>query len=504
MISVTVNIYTSCMNLARSVRVKARIIITALVLFACFPALSGDDAGLEIRPRQNRPTPPDFAALARKLSGADFSEARKAALELAGSHDAKALPPLMNLAMEGDAQRRMLAYRCIGRLNVPGAEDTLFKLALGDIYVSLRLAAAEELARLESADKAAARFIEVLTNEKSPLKDFRCRAMQALAHIGGKGAIECLTQWLNAAQPEMSVAAAEGLGLQRDKSVATALIAALGSPDSDLKAAAAEALERLTGEKFRFDVVKWTQWQKENGAAGAGKMPALPGLSPSDKVLEESYEPPAKYPEADALDIVIVFDTTGSMLHIWPQLSTALDAVLNNLVKQSPSLRMGTVKYRAADPQRTRTYMIKAKPLTRKFDEIRDDVLDATFGGGSGGLQLGLDYAVRAMPWRVKSRKIIILVGDTSPTEESTRSCMRTIAEAWQMDGILVDTLYVRTTHGSEHFDTYRQLALSGKGRFYEYNKAERHLVDMSAEKIDVKFAETPEEIAKKLCSPRK
>jgi hypothetical protein len=104
----------------------------------------------------------------------------------------------------------------------------------------------------------------------------------------------------------------------------------------------------------------------------------------------------------------------------------------------------------------------------------------------------------------VKSRKIIILIGDTSPTEESTRSCMRTIVEAWAMDGILVDTLYVKTLHGAEHFDTYKALAQCGKGRFYEFNKAERHLVDMLAEKIDVKTAETPEETAKKLCSPRK
>jgi hypothetical protein len=478
------------------------------ILGAAFLMLSAfsaeEDGGLIIRPRQERPAPlADMQALAKKLNSADFHEARKAALDLAESHNAKALPILINLAVEGDAQRRMLALRCIGRMNLPGAEDTLFKLALGDIYVSLRLAAAEEIARLENCDKAAARFIEVLTNEKSPLKDFRYRALQGLAHVGGKGAIECLTQFLNAPQIDFAIAAAEGLGLQRDMSVSAPLIAPLGSPDPDLKAAAAEALERLTGEKFRFDVVKWTQWQKEQ-AAPKTKVAAAAALPGSDKVLEESYEPPAKYPEADAVDIMIVFDTTGSMLHIWPQVSSALDAVLNNLIKQCPSLRMGTIKYRAADPQHTQTYMIKAKPLTRKFDEIRDDVLDATFGGGSGGLQLGLDYAVRAMPWRVKSRKIIILVGDTSPSEDSTRACMRTIVEAWQMDGILVDTLYVRTLHGSEHFDTYRQLALCGKGRFYEYNKAERHLVEMSAEKIDVKVAETPEETAKKLCSPRK
>ena len=507
--SVIVNIYTTCKILAWSEwgnRVKQRLVILSLAFLLLGRAFSVEEDGLVIRPRQERPVaPPDLQVLAKKLNGADFHEVRKVALDLADSHDAKALPLLLNFSIEGDAQRRMLGVRCIGKLNLPGAEDTLFKLALGDLYVSLRLAAAEELARLESCDKTAARFIDVLNDEKSPLKGFRYRALQALAHIGGKGAVDCLTQFLNHPQSDIAVAAAEGLGMQHDLSVATPLIAVLGSPDPELKAAAAEALERLTGEAFRFDVVKWAQWQKDQAAAKEkpGKTRVAPARLP-ENVLEEGYEPPAKNPDADAVDIMIVFDTTGSMLHIWPQVSTALDAVLQNLVKTTPSLRMGTIKYRAADPEHTQTYMIKAKPLTRKFDEIRDDVLDATFGGGSGGLQLGLDYAVRVMPWRVKSRKIIILVGDTSPTDESTRSCMRTIAEAWQMDGILVDTLYVHTMHGAEHFDTYRLLAAYGKGRFYEFNKAERHLVEMSAEKIDVKVAETPEETAKKLCTPRK
>lgn len=481
-----------------------QLVILSFAFLLLGRAFSAEEDGLVIRPRLEEPViAPDLKALAKKLSGADFRDVRKAALELAGSNNAKALPLLINFAIEGDAQRRMLAVRCIGKLNLPGAEETLFRLALGDLYVSLRLAAAEELARLETCDKAASRFIEVLNDEKSPLKGYRYRALQALAHIGGKGAVESLTQCLGHPQSEIAVAAAEGLGMQHDPGVVTPLIAALGSPDADVKAAAAEALERLTGETFRFDVVKWAQWQKDQAAAKEKKRPFAPNRLPTN-VLEEGYEPPAKNPEADAVDIMIVFDTTGSMLHIWPQVSMALDAVLNNLVKTNPSLRMGTIKYRAADPEHTQTYMIKAKPLTRKLDEIRDDVLDATFGGGSGGLQLGLDYAVRVMPWRVKSRKIILLVGDTSPTEESTRNCMRTIAEAWQMDGILVDTLYVHTMHGAEHFDTYKALAAYGKGRFYEYNKAERHLVEMSAEKIDVKVAETPEETAKKLCTPRK
>jgi hypothetical protein len=67
----------------------------------------------------------------------------------------------------------------------------------------------------------------------------------------------------------------------------------------------------------------------------------------------------------------------------------------------------------------------------------------------------------------------------------------------------LKTTLYAKTTAGEENRQTYRRIAFSGIGRFYEYNKAEQHLVDMSAEKVDVKANELPAETARKWFVPR-
>jgi hypothetical protein len=473
--------------------VKALFILPFIALLM-FPASAGDD-GFVIAPRKDiKFTSTELSALVKKLKSQNLEEVRAAAIELSASQDAKA-HALLSALYDGDAPRRLIAIRALSRLSLPNQAEGFFKVALADPYQAIRLGAAEQVRQLETAEKAAARFAKAANDEKMPLI-YRYRALQAVSRVGGKDATAVLVAALQSPEPDLVIAAAEGLGMMGDLAQTATLIGALNSTDPEVKAAVADALERLTGQKFRFDLVAWTQWEKEQG--GAAKK--IAAASPSE--AGEGGESPPPEVKPGVTDLVIVFDTTGSMLHIWPQVSGAIDAVLAELVKQAPSLRLGSVKYRAADPRMSLTYTIKPKALTRKHEEVRNDVQDATFGGGSGGLQLGLSYAINSMAWRMESRKIILLVGDTSP--DIPQSSLQTIAEAAQMDGILVQTLYVRTTHGSEHFDTYKALALAGAGRFYEYNKAERHLVEMSVEKVDVKAAETPSETAKKWQTPRK
>jgi len=442
----------------------------------------------------------DISAYRARLRKPEFDKVKLAAEELARTHEAAALPLFWSLYMEGDAQRRLLAIRCLAEAGQKGEEDKLFRVAIGDLFQAIRLAAVDALARLETRDAASARFIKALGGEKVLRELGRFRALQAIARLNGEGAAAALKACLQGKDSELAVGAAEGLSLLGDVTQADPLLEALNSADAELKPAACEALERLTGKDFRFDLVKWSEWQKEQKLARA-KNP----ISPSEQKRPAEYEvpqPPAW--NERPVDLVIVFDTTRSLLKIWPQMSAAMDAVLAEFIKRTPSLRIGTVKYRAANPEMTIKYMIEPKPLTRKLQSMRDDLLDASFGGGSGGLHLGLLHALNAMTWRAEARKIILIVGDTTPEGNGLRTCTQLIADAWQMDSVLVHTLYVRSAHGEEHIDSYRFMASAGMGRFYEYNKAEKHLVEMSAEKVNVRDTELPAQTAEKWMAPRK
>jgi len=438
---------------------------------------------------------PGFMALRAKLKHADFTQVQAAAQELAASRNARALRPLWELFNEGDAQRRLLAVRCVGRLGVPGEESNLLSVALREPFQAIRLSAADELARLETADKAAARLAKA-AEDKDTAPLCRMRALQALSQVKGKVAAECLKAWLTSTQQEMAVAAAEGLGRLGDPAHADALVAALHTEDPEVKPAIAEALAMLTGQNHRYDLVAWSQWLKERQAA------ANPA---ADNAASAPFQEVGTRRDNDTTwDVVIVFDTTGSMLNIWPQLNAALDAVLVELIKQAPGLRMGTVRYRAAIPELSLKYLVKARSLSRGHAETIEDMKDAAFGGESGGLHLGLGYAIRNMPWRVTARKMIVLVGDTSPPASGIRACAQAIREMWQADGIQANVVYVRSSHGSEHAATYRDLAKVGPGHYYEFDKAERRLMARGDEKADAKEFEAPGAIAAKWLTIRR
>ena len=484
---------------------------TGLGLAACclFASASAQDA----KPNDGIP---------EKLKSSNLDDVAAAVWELAASRDTDAPKLLGWLYSNGDAARRLLAIRALGKLGQPGLELPLFRVAVGDLFQAIRGAAADSLAQIESKDKATQRFIDATHDEKhlQPLE--RYRALTAVARLGGASAAACLREWIRSSDTDMATAAADGLAQLGDLSQAEFLIGMAGDKDKEVAPAVREALERLTGKKFGYDLVQWAAWLKEQRdeqtaphkddespnveigpSARASSVRDAPADSSTGMVADLIYQPYAEPVLAVPIDLVIVYDTTGSMAHVWLELiRKAFGGALNDLMKNTPSLRVGTIKYRASDPRKTLTYMISPKPLTRDFDAILKDMKNSGFGGGSGGLDLGIKYAMSAMPWRARARKIILVVGDCSP-DTDLNVCLRMIAEGWEMDGIIVDSLYIKTMHGPEHRATFRELANAGVGHAYEYSSLWQHIVDMTAEKPDALKAEEPAETAKKLCTPR-
>lgn len=474
-----------------------RLGLVFLLLFFCNFARSEEDLVIGARPQRPPLTADDLNRFKVRLSDRDPEKITKAAEDLARSGDPAALQLLTTLYDNSDAQRRLIAVRAMEQLNVAGQDEVLLKISVGDPFIAIRMAAASALGRSPRAEKNIEQLARVVdgtpANPTTPPL-FLHRAVQALARIGGAGPSGRLAGWLTHASPDVSSAAADGLGSIGETAQTSALVKALTSNDPELKPAAADALERISGERYRFDLVRWSEWLKTKEVK---KTP------PASTASSDSTYDGVELPSLLFTDIVVVFDTTGSMTKIWPQLCNAIDGVLEQMIKQSGSLRMGLVLYRADAPEMSMRYTIKPLALTRNHKLIRDQMDDATFGGGSGGVHLGLDYALKAMPWRAHARKIVILIGDTSPLPAGVQACAQSIREAWEMDRILTTTLYVRSLHGDEHRQTYRLLASSGAGRFFEYNKAESHLVELMTEKVDVKQLDRPEETARKWFLPR-
>jgi len=448
------------------------------------------------------------------LNDPDANKVREAVHSLAEGAPLVAGPYLWQLVETGDGARRRLALEAFVRLKPRGYETRLYHAALAEPLWSLRRIAADAFVNLAGLEKAAQRFIlgldekDARTGIPKLTLSGRIRTAQLLGHIGGPGAVATLRKLVEGEDAEVACAAAEGLALLGDLTNGAFLLSHLNHKNEELRSAVQDALKILTGKAYGFDRVQWEKWLED---FKGGKLPEqmLPAGDLTVGTAGETYQPepyrvdPFKVPlEKVGVDFVVVFDTTGSMMRVWPEMSMSIDTVFREIQTKTPSVRMGGVRYRASDPSATATYLIQPKALTRKLPEARDFVLDASFGGGSGGLHLGIQHAISALNWRANARKVVLIVGDTTPSGSGLAKSLGMIKEGWEQDGILFNTLYVKSIHGEEQKPTYRLLSDMGGGRFYEYSKAEKHMVDWSRDKVDVRKAEMPQETYLKWLTP--
>lgn len=128
------------------------------------------------------------------------------------------------------------------------------------------------------------------------------------------------------------------------------------------------------------------------------------------------------------LDLVIVMDTTGSM---GPQIADAKDnmvRIVRVFKKLAPKFSCGFIAYR----DHAEEYVTRAFPLT-PMDDAGFARLEAFVSGlsasGGGDFPEAVDVALEEatlMPWREKSRRVIVIIGDAPPHDESTGRVLAT------------------------------------------------------------------------------
>lgn len=437
----------------------------------------------------------EITRLTQKLKDSNLGNVVTAARELGETHQPGTAAGLVALYTEGDGERRMAAVKALGNLPVWGIgkrSETFLAMALGDISPAIRRQAAREWAQSDGVEFVAKRFIEAARDPKR-LTVERNRAIHHAAIIDAEHSEIFLREYLLNDENALAIAAAEELGELRSLENFDALLGALKTKRPELQAAAMAALERQTGQQFKFDLIQWAEHRK--------KLRPDFGLDESKPAQKNEYTK-----DKQPVDLVIAFDTTGSFTRTWPDVDRALEGVLREMSRSEQSLRLGLVRYRALDVRVTLRYTLQPTPFTWNIDAIQKEMDTTFFGGGSGALHTALRYALNGMIWRERSRKVILIIGDDSPvstSEDPLKVAYQLTHDAAVLDGIQINTLYAKTIAGEENRSTYREIAASGFGRFYEYNKSVKHLVEMSADIVNPKNFELPEETARKFLTPR-
>ena len=195
--------------------------------------------------------------------------------------------------------------------------------------------------------------------------------------------------------------------------------AADASADSDLSAAALSPSVGSLSEAGGFDL----------GAVQIGGGSMAGGGGNWDGMLQSLRR--------NGLDIVICFDSTGSMSGEISEVKRNIERIGTTLVTMVPKARISICTYRDHDDD----YVVKGLPLTGSIQDVKA-YLDRIEAGGGGdhpeAVDEGLYWSVMQNKFRPSARKVILLFGDAPPHPEKLKRCLETAGQfSGQSKGIV-------------------------------------------------------------------
>ena len=127
--------------------------------------------------------------------------------------------------------------------------------------------------------------------------------------------------------------------------------------------------------------------------------------------------------KSEGLDIVITFDSTGSMQGEIDQVKSQIERIGTVLYQLIPKTKIGICTYR----DETDLYVVKGLPLTSSLNEVVDYLEGIEAGGGGDepeAVNAGLRWSIEKNNFRRRARKIILVFGDAPPHASRMDECL--------------------------------------------------------------------------------
>ena len=163
------------------------------------------------------------------------------------------------------------------------------------------------------------------------------------------------------------------------------------------------------------------------------------------------------------LDVVLCFDSTGSMGGEIEQVKKQIERIGQALITLIPKARISVCTYR----DRGDDYVVKGLPLTTSIQDVSSYLgkIRAEAGGDfPEAVEEGLYWSVNQNQFRPSARKVILLFGDAPPHRERLQRCLELATEFRKAHKGIVSTV---TCRDSAPLPEFYEIAMAGGGEAF-------------------------------------
>jgi hypothetical protein len=166
--------------------------------------------------------------------------------------------------------------------------------------------------------------------------------------------------------------------------------------------------------------------------------------------------------QKDGLDIVITFDSTGSMQGEIDQVKSQIGRIGSALFQLVPKTRIGICTYRDYRD----SYVVKGLPLSDNLAEVvlfLEDIEASGGGDKAEAVEQGLRWSIEKNQFHRQARKVILLFGDAPPRGSALLTCEK-LASDFRKQGGIVSTV---TCRSDRRLDEFVAIARIGRGESF-------------------------------------
>ena len=188
---------------------------------------------------------------------------------------------------------------------------------------------------------------------------------------------------------------------------------------------------QLAEQEFEFsEIADLPTLSLVDGDDGIGLTDSIDGLGTLDALQGESSEFNKRIRQAKkhGIDIVIVFDSTGSMGVEINAVKQRIQVIGTALLKKLPKARISLVTYRDT----TDSYLVRGTPLTNSLSQLKSFLNTVQANGGGDhpeAVDAGMHWALTNNQFRDKSQKAILIFGDAPPHPSKLARCLNMARE---------------------------------------------------------------------------